>query len=466
MKTHMIGLALFGAIALSGCKDEVDTGVAEVNATPIANAGPDQVVPADVAVLLEGTASFDEDGDSLSYTWSFEFVPEGSALTVDSITPNGDGSASAPSFQPDVVGTYVLGLKVNDGKLWSDPDFVVIKTETPEDLPVANAGVDQVVDQGSSVCLDGSESYDPSGLPLTYYWGIVSLPELSDLESGDLTNADTSEMCFVADARGIYTFTLEVSNGLVTSLADAANVTAVGDNGEPIANAGEDKAGQDCTWHALNATGSVDPDGDSLKYFWEIQSKPSASAVHNDSSFNPDRYSPSPTFFADQAGVYVLSLTVFDGTNWSVPDILTLTIGERSFNSPPVVSIATPPTIDAGAACCEPSGYIYDCEECTTQTTSLGTGVTINDPDNDPYTILWEEVEGSVTFTDPTDLNTNLKLDDIEPSEPQVTDDNQFEIQLTVTDCTGEATVATVIQIATCTGADETDTGIDCVTEE
>ena len=466
MKTHTFGLALFGIVALGGCKDEVDSAAVEVNTIPVANAGPDQAIPADVAVVLDGTASFDEDGDPLSYTWGFEFVPEGSALTADSIVPNGDASSSSPTFQPDVIGTYVLSLKVNDSKLYSAPDFVVIRTETPEDLPVADAGDDQVIEQGASICLDGSESYDPKGLSLTYIWSIVSLPELSDLSSAALTGADSAEMCFTADARGIYTFTLEVSNGLVTSLADAANVTAVGDNGEPIANAGEDKSGQDCTAQALNGGSSVDPDGDSLEYFWEIQAKPGVSKAHNDSSFNPDRYSKNPTFYADQAGVYVLSLTVFDGTNWSVPDILTLTIGERSFNSKPVVSISTPSSLDAGQACCEPSGYIYDCEECTSQTTNLGSLVTINDPDKDPYTILWEVVSGSVTFTDPTDVDTNLKLEDIEPSEPQVTDDNQFEIQLTVTDCTGESTVATVIQIATCTGADETDTGIDCASEE
>ncbi len=454
---------------LTSCKNAEDSAVIDVNYAPVANAGLDQAQTADAKVLLDGSASFDEDGDTLNYSWSFEYVPEGSSLGeggADAFFPNGSNESVQTSFQPDAVGTYVVALKVNDTRLWSAPDFVVVRTETPETIPVADAGEDVIVNQGDSVCLDGSGSYDPSGMPLSYLWSLVAIPELSTLDSTGLQGADSSELCFTADARGVYTFSLQVSNGLTSSLSDGANVTSVGDNGEPVANAGEDKSGQDCSWHSLSGGGSVDPDGDTLSYFWELQSKPSDSDTASDTSFNPDRFASNPTFFADTAGVYVLSLTVFDGSNWSTPDLLVITVGERAFNNPPVVSIDTPDAIDAGEACCEPSGYVYDCDECTSQTTSLGDVVTINDPDNDPYTTKWEVIDGDVTFVDDSDVATNFKMDDIEPAEPQITEDNEFQLQLTVTDCTGEATVATVTQVVQCTGADETDTGIDCEAAE
>ena len=470
MKTNLTGFALLGAFALAGCGDkDADSTVVEVNNIPTANAGDDITQGADESVVLDGAGSFDADGDTLTYVWSFEYVPEGSALLEqgqDAFFPNNSTDAVSSSFSPDVVGTYVAALKVHDTAAWSVADYVVIVTETPETIPVADAGTDIVANKGDTVCTDGSGSYDPTGKDLTYLWSVVDIPELSTLDNSGLTDADASAMCFTADARGVYTFGLQVSNGLATSLSDAVNVTSVGDNGEPVANAGNDKVGQDCTWHGLDATSSVDPDGDSLKYFWELQSKPSDSETSSDDSFNPDRYNSNPTFFADTAGVYVLSLTVFDGENWSSPDIISITAGERSFNSPPVVSIATPDTVDAGAACCEPSGYVYNCEECTSQTVNLGDLVTITDPDNDPVTIVWESIEGSAVFVDVTDPGTNIAIDDLEPTEPLVTDDIEIQLSMTATDCTGAVTVATVTQIVQCRGADETDTGIDCVSEE
>lgn len=467
MKNHMTGFALLGALVAVGCGDkDVDTSAVEVNNAPSADAGEDITQSADLKVELDGAKSFDEDGDPLTYLWSFEFLPEGSQLTNESFFPNNSTDGVASGFQPDVVGTYVVALKVHDTRLWSQPDYVVIVTETPESIPVADAGQDVTANVGDTVCTDGSGSYDPTGMELSHVWSIVATPELSTLDASGLTGADTAEMCFTADARGVYTFGLQVSNGLTTSLSDAVNVTAVGDNGEPVANAGDDKVGQDCTWHAMSGGNSADPDGDSLKYFWELQSKPADSEASSEGSFNPSRYEESPTFFADTAGVYVLSLTVHDGENWSDPDLITITAGERSFNSPPVVSINVPDTIDAGQACCEPSGYVYNCEDCTNQTVNLEDLITITDPDNDPYTVVWEAVEGSVTFVDTTDVGTNMLLEDATPTEPQVTDDIEYDFQLTVTDCTGAVTVGEVTQIVQCTGADENDTAIDCEAED
>ena len=48
------------------------------NRPPIADAGLDQEVPAGLTVVLDGTASFDPDGDGLIFTWSLTSIPPSS----------------------------------------------------------------------------------------------------------------------------------------------------------------------------------------------------------------------------------------------------------------------------------------------------------------------------------------------------------------------------------------------------
>ena len=147
-----------------------DAFVAKLDASgpPVADAGPDQEVPAtsnmDADVTLDGTGSTDPDGDPLAYSWTGPF---GGAL--HGATPN-------LSFAP---GTYTLTLTVHDGRDGTDTDTVVITvTEAPNAEPVADAGPEQTVtctvQQGDAeeclVQLDGSGSFDPDGDPLTYEW--------------------------------------------------------------------------------------------------------------------------------------------------------------------------------------------------------------------------------------------------------------------------------------------------------
>jgi RHS repeat-associated protein len=90
------------------------------NSAPVAQAGPDQTVFVGDAVALDGSASADVDGDSLSFSWTFIDVPEGSTAVLS------DGSAENPTFTPDLAGTYEVQLIVNDEKVDSPADQVVI----------------------------------------------------------------------------------------------------------------------------------------------------------------------------------------------------------------------------------------------------------------------------------------------------------------------------------------------------
>jgi parallel beta-helix repeat protein len=84
------------------------------NQPPTAAAGPDRTVSADAAcqamVTLDGTASSDPDGDSLTYTWSGPF---------------GTASGATPSVALP-FGVHTITLTVDDGQGGTDSDELVV----------------------------------------------------------------------------------------------------------------------------------------------------------------------------------------------------------------------------------------------------------------------------------------------------------------------------------------------------
>jgi hypothetical protein len=446
-------LSIVAALLVVGCKGGTeDTGIP--NTVPEANAGDDQTVAANETVTLSGAASFDQDGDDLTYHWSFEHVPEGSSLgdSETAFSANASAESVDTSFAPDTIGTFIVNLVVSDGRIESPVDFLIVTTETPSLLPTAVAGSDLTGEVATSIALDGSGSFDPEGRALSYTWSLIQKPTGSSASGvADPTMASTS---FSPDERGVYIFNLVVNNGLADSPADAVILTATGEDGAPVASAGEDQVAEDCSSLQMSGSASVDPDGDPLQYHWELQSKPTGSVATND-NFS-DRNTVNPTFWADWAGDYVLSLTVSDGANWSLTDMVNLTLAERATNTPPIVAISTLATVTGGETDCEEDGYVYDCADCDDQTVEVGPNVTINDPDSDPYTVKWELTSGSGIVASPTSLTTNVRLENIEATEPNVCDANEWVLSLTVTDCTTASSAASTTVTVDCCGIEST----------
>jgi hypothetical protein len=98
-----------------------------------------------------------------------------------------------------------------------------------------------------------------------------------------------------------------------------------GDNGgatnnAPVADAGPDQNVSTGSLVTLDGSGSSDADGNTITYSWSFSSKPAGSnATLSDSTI------VNPTFMADVAGTYLLSLVVNDGTADSVADTVTIT---------------------------------------------------------------------------------------------------------------------------------------------
>src|SRR6267143_589763 len=174
------------------------------NSRSVASAGPDQTVPVGTVVMLDGSGSSDVDGDPLSFSWNFVSGPPGSGISL--VNP----SAVNPSFHVTVAGVYIVQLIVNDGRLSSLPDTVIISTVNT--APVANAGPNQSVRAGQTVHLDGTGSSDVDGKSLTLGWSFLSIPAGS---RATLSDRNSVKPTFATDVAGTYVVQLVVNDGLV-----------------------------------------------------------------------------------------------------------------------------------------------------------------------------------------------------------------------------------------------------------
>jgi serine protease len=132
------------------------------NDPPVAVAIPSSEVSyfgtEDSPLAFNGSASYDPDGDSLTYQWDF-----------------GDGSTGSgikPTHTYAAGGDYTVSLVVNDGKVDSPVSTTTADIEEINDFPVADAGMDQTALAGVPVNFDGSNSYDPDefGSIISYEW--------------------------------------------------------------------------------------------------------------------------------------------------------------------------------------------------------------------------------------------------------------------------------------------------------
>lgn len=93
------------------------------NWAPFPDSGPSQSFALGKTATLDGTGSYDIEGDPLSYRWSVVSAPDGSTARI--MNPQ----SVTPTFTPDVAGTYRLQLLVDD-RASSDvrePDTVEIR---------------------------------------------------------------------------------------------------------------------------------------------------------------------------------------------------------------------------------------------------------------------------------------------------------------------------------------------------
>ncbi|MGW8180410.1 MAG: PKD domain-containing protein, partial [bacterium] len=110
---------------------------------PVSDAGDDQELDPTV-VTLDGSGSFDPNGDRLFFSWT-QIGGKGVELS--------NSNAVKPTFLGKLRGEYSFRLVVNDGLVNSLPDEVSVTIRNV--VPTADAGPDLTVGAGVLVVLDG-----------------------------------------------------------------------------------------------------------------------------------------------------------------------------------------------------------------------------------------------------------------------------------------------------------------------
>ncbi len=302
-----------------GTDDDADTvEIDTLNSAPVADAGPDQTVRVGDLVQLDGSGSFDPDGDPLTYDWTLTDAPDDSSAVLS------DATVVDPTFVADASGTYTVSLIVDDGFQGSNVDIVLVATENS--APVADAGIDQIVLVGDIVDLDGGDSSDVDGDPLSFDWSFTSTPAGSTAEISDPTMIDPT---FLADQPGLFVVQLIVNDGEFDSDPDTARITVeVVPNEPPIAVATADATSVPVgTQVNLDGTGSSDPEGGPITFDWSLAVPAGSTAALSDPT------SPTPDFVPDVIGEFSATLVVNDGALDSDPAQVVITA--TAANNPP-----------------------------------------------------------------------------------------------------------------------------------
>lgn len=235
----------------------------------VASATPTTVTSGQT-VSLDGRGSTDQDGNVVSWRWTN--VTNGVVVNIDNSNA-AQASFVAPQVGANTVQLVSIQLEVRDNQNGRDSDTVQVSVRgtAGNGVPVANAGLDQQVDEGSSVILDASASTDPDNDTLSYSWS-----QATGTPTVQLTGADTAQASFTApevDEDTVLGFVVVVSDAAGASSQDEVLVT-VANTGGAVGEAPTASADISPTDPAPGATvtldgsASTDPEGGDLIYAW------------------------------------------------------------------------------------------------------------------------------------------------------------------------------------------------------
>jgi hypothetical protein len=119
----VVALLLF---ILVGCSDDAEEIVRPQQNSLDARAGDDQNVLIGSEVILDASASRDENGTPFDYKWVLKYKPAGSTAAI--------GNATSPQsmFTPDKVGIYTVVLTIKQGEYTDSDEMHVIVTATDD----------------------------------------------------------------------------------------------------------------------------------------------------------------------------------------------------------------------------------------------------------------------------------------------------------------------------------------------
>ena len=322
----------------SSCSTDSISRVIRINTPPAARAGSDIDIclddfKAEYRVNLDGSKSSDADNDKLTYLWDLGDGTKREGVRVTHVY--------------DKPGRYSITLTVDDGV--GSACSVVRDTITADvnKSPLASIKTeDSRICVGDKVVFDGTGSLTEEGENLKYVW-----------DFGDGKTANGVKVTHVYTKGGKYYPRLTVDDNRGTRCSKAIATVIADVNTAPIARI--DGPRVVCMGKSVefDASSSVDPDGDPLKYYWSFE----------DGAPRQGGQKAGHTF--KTGGMQTARLTVDDGRGYECSKADT-TIS---------VKVNRPPIANAGLnlACCVDEKNYFDA--------SLST-----DPDGDRLTYSWD----------------------------------------------------------------------------
>ena len=317
----------------------VQTNSTDANTAPTASAGSDRAVTEGSPVTLTGTASDEDTGDTLTYSW----ISNRPGLTLtgpDTLTP----SFTAPQVDQDTPITFTLTVTDDHNATATDQVTITVTDVPPNSPPTADAGDDRTVLEGDAITLTGTASDPDTGDTLTYSW----TSDLSDLSDLSISDSDTLFPSFTApqvDQDTPVTFTLTVTDQHNATATDQVTITVTDippANTAPTASAGDDRTIPEGSTVTLDGT-ATDPDAeDTLTYLW---SHNSSLSIALDDATAIDTHFAAPNVSEDTPVEF--TLTVTDGTATASDKVL-VTITDAA-NSPPTVNAGDDQTVAEGS---------------------------------------------------------------------------------------------------------------------
>lgn len=253
-----------------------------------------------------------------------------------------------------VDGSPVLKASGEELELLADGEHTVTVTSTDEagnigsdqsaftvdanKAPLADAGPDQLVANGSHVTLSAVNSIEPDDVITSYTWTQVDGPPVT------LLNDDTDRASFAAPASGDWSlaFELTVTDSFGESSTTNCLVNVSDTNSAPVAVAGDDASVFTGETVQLNGSASFDPDLDAISYLWQQVQGPVVSL--NDATLANPQFTAITT--GPEGASLIFELTVADTNGLRGRDQVVITIEET--NMPPVAEACLDRTVEVG----------------------------------------------------------------------------------------------------------------------
>ena len=313
--TYQFQLTVTDNLGATGSDTVVVTVNAAPNQAPTANAGANQniTLPTNTVTLL-GSAN-DPDGTIASYSWSKISGP--SQFTIVSPTQ------AQTVINNLVQGTYQFQLTVTDNMGSTATSSVTVTVNAaPNQLPIANAGLDQNITlPTNSVTLSGTGT-DTDGTITAYRWRKISGPN-----SGSISNSNSAITTVTGLIQGVYQYELRVTDNNGAYGRDTMQVTVNPANIAPTANAGPN---QNITLpnNSVSVSGSgSDPDGTIVSYQWSQISGPAQFTI-----LSPNQAQTTINNLVQ--GTYQFQLTITDNSGATGSDVVVITVNATANQSP------------------------------------------------------------------------------------------------------------------------------------